>query len=198
VEVITSLATLLAVALATNRRTCWPSTRLNNRSAEKYFPHMRQTEPIILRVAELVREKIEDLVFTLSPMDFNHTTLQGACGIASRVLHRTLKRVGVQNDFVMGTYGVSLEPDKDNHCWVEVGRLNIIVDITATQFGVPFSVFVTEPAFPYLETCRDRTATKRLAKWDGQAYVWYSDRLKQIEDFVAYTCQGEQRILRAA
>lgn len=160
---------------------------------------MRPIELIIVRAAELVREKIEELVVTLSPLNFNAETLQGACGISSRVLHRVLRRLGVQNDFVMGVYvDAWQEEGKDNHCWVEIPRLDVIVDVTATQFGILDKIYVTEPKFPYIETCRNATATRRLARWGGQSHVWYEGRLKRIEDYVAYTCQRERRMWEAA
>jgi hypothetical protein len=160
---------------------------------------MRTLEPLALKAAALVRDEMELFVTTLSPSYFDHDTLQGACGISSRVLHRVFKRLGIQNDFVMGQYLKSphLQEGKDNHCWVEVPRLGVVVDITATQFGVPSPVHVTVPGDPYQATSRNGTATRRLADWDGQSHTWYDNGLRRIENLVVHLCRvkspGEHR-----
>ncbi len=158
---------------------------------------MKAIDPLIQRAGETVRDLMEDLVCVLPPMWFNSDTMQGACGISSRVLNKVLKRVGIQSEFVMGQWIPWAWEDLANHCWVEVPRLNIIVDITATQFGVPERVHIVEPGQPYLEMCRGNTATRRMGKhWEGQSHVWYSDKLKKVEDeAIQKLREGERTIV---
>ena len=140
-------------------------------------------EPIILDAAELVRCKVKELVSTLSQFNFNHETLQGACGIASRTLHRVLKRLGIQNDFVVGRYELHDGSNRINHCWVEIPRLNVVVDLTATQFDLEDQVYFSPCCYPYIPCHRDAGATKHLSTWEGQSHIWYEKSLKEIEDF---------------
>lgn len=70
--------------------------------------------------------------------------LCGACGIASVVLWRALKAAGFkQATLVRGWYHGS------NHCWVVVEGL--VVDITATQFGVIAPVVFVDDARSHFE-----------------------------------------------
>lgn len=143
-----------------------------------------QTERLIERAGWVVRDEIQSFVITQSPMDFDSESLQGACGIASLLLNRVLRRLGVKSEFVMGCY--KDDWGDENHCWVEIPELNRVVDITATQFGVSDEVFIGEPTFPYMPRLRGRAATTRLRCWEGQSHVPYEPRLKEIEDICTF------------
>ena len=149
-----------------------------------------RSEPVIERAAALVRQEMEDYVPVLSPINFNADNLQGACGISSRVLHRALRRLGVQNDFVMGRFGDDWGT-RDTHCWVEIPRLRQVVDVTATQFGIEEPVYIGPIDHPYISHVRNVQATNRLRNWEGQSHIWYLDRLKEMEDLVVKVCQRE-------
>lgn len=114
----------------------------------------------ILKAARELREEMEAFCFYWSKchdadicidrLENGHMSLLGACAIASWVMWRALKRAGFDDaEMVAGWYRVHLDrgygtkPHFGPHCWVTVeGKL---LDLTATQFGVPEPVYVTEP-----------------------------------------------------
>lgn len=149
-------------------------------------------ENLIVRTAHVVREQIEDFASVMSPFDFDDQNLQGACGVASRVLARCYRRLGVECDFVMGWFK-DPEPwddETENHCWVEIPSRDLIVDVTATQFGIQSKVYITTPGWPYVPSVKNLKATRRLARWDGQSHINYHDRLIAIENETIKTVQN--------
>ena len=144
-----------------------------------------KTPEVILRAAHLVRDQIEELVPRLDRWSFEAGTLMGACGIASYVLHRVLKRLAVKSDMLMGVYvrdDYDLKREYPNHCWVVYQDL--IIDVTATQFRIPARVHVTKDAYPYLEMFRNEDALEQFTNWDEQDPRIHERHLRRIEDAV--------------
>lgn len=116
----------------------------------------------ILKAAAALREDLEAFALywhkvrgadiMVDKMENGQMSLLGACGIASWVMWRALKRAGFHDaEMVAGWYRVYTDEDRvfettpyfGSHCWVVVeGKL---LDLTATQFGRPEPVYVTEP-----------------------------------------------------
>lgn len=142
---------------------------------------------MLVTAAHLVRDAMEDFVFSKSPVDFSTDDLQGACGVASLTLVRVLRRLGFTVDFMMGHFDSSGNvPDQDdwnfcNHCWVQVPSHNLIIDVTATQFSIPSRVYLTEMGdWKYTPVHRNRLAVRSLGRWQGQSHTWYLDELRDI------------------
>lgn len=135
--------------------------------------HLRSSVATTFEAARLAREKVQALVPTLDSHfgEFCHVTLCGACAIASYILHVVLRRLDVKNDLVMGRMKRDAEKlHIGEHCWVEIKTTGLIVDITATQFGIANKVHVTsaDDSF-YQENCRGRKAMKEMLAWDMQS-----------------------------
>jgi hypothetical protein len=69
----------------------------------------------------------------------NIKTLRGLCGIASYALYQALIKEGFRPEFKMADLPTTI----GKHCWVELNGK--VIDVTATQFGVPDRVFITRP-----------------------------------------------------
>lgn len=102
----------------------------------------------IIKVTQNVRNKIEQW--------WGNYDLNGACAISSYVLARSLKYNGYAVDFVLGRF------DGDFHCWVEYR--NNILDITATQFGLPPVYIVKNNSPLYKPYVRNRKAMCEILK----------------------------------
>lgn len=95
-------------------------------------------------IAQSVRNKCEE--FALSDKskgyDFHlEKDLSCMCAIASFSLYETFKKNGIKSRVIYG----QLKHEHfcgDEHCWVEIPSEKIIVDITATQFGIPEKVHI--------------------------------------------------------
>jgi hypothetical protein len=112
-----------------------------------------KVESLVKDIAEEARLKME--VFALSTISSrfmvhgDNAELECGCHIASSLLKHLLKQAGIPCKMVSGCYGKALYCKKDpweNHCWIVVGRH--IIDITATQFGIPFKVHITSVSNP--------------------------------------------------
>ena len=157
--------------------------------------HLHSRVTTLLEASRLVRHQFENLAVTVfDPQAIDTDTLLGACGIASYVLARVLKRAGVKCDFVMGSYS----EEGQHHCWVEVHKEGLILDVTATQFGVPSVVHVTsDEDRKYLPRVRNRRATEELKGWNGQSHLRYKSELDRVvtdvtvqlfqDGFISYT-----------
>lgn len=142
-------------------------------------------EKKLVAAAHVVRSEIESFVLDKDPRDFDDVTLQGACGIASLVLVRVLRRLGVQASFVMGYYGDPDNPyndiDHPNHCWVKLQDRGLLIDVTATQFDVVERVHITSATNTrYTQLYNDRRAVFQLGRWCGQSHVFYTSQLSAI------------------
>ena len=136
----------------------------------------------VLEAARLVRHRISTLAPTLfDPCEIDPDTLQGACGIASYTLARVLRQVGVKCELSMGYFWSSKERCRGQHCWVTVESLDMIVDITATQFDIPSEVHVTvSDDVRYHTSLRNRQAVKDLKTWETQSHLLYKDVLDRL------------------
>lgn len=145
--------------------------------------HLHSRVTTILEAARLVRRSISDISHVFDSTWVNSSNLQGACGIASYVLKRVLKRVGVLCDFIMGKF-VS-KSHEGAHCWVEVPGVSLILDVTATQFDIPSDVHVTsDEDIRYRPLYKNAAAVKMLKGWGGQSHLVYKHELDTIVDNV--------------
>lgn len=148
----------------------------------------------LLEAARLVRSRITAVapnVFDMESVDPDN--LLGACGIASYTLSKVLRRAGVKCDLVMGRFWSSSIRDRGDHCWVYVESLDLIVDITATQFpDMSSEVHVTSgDDFRYKGELHNRKAMNDLKEWEGQSHLCYQDVLDRIiEDSVIQLFQS--------
>jgi hypothetical protein len=149
--------------------------------------HLHSKLTTVLEASRLVRKRISNVapvVFDIDSVDPDN--LLGACGIASYTLSRVLRRSGVKCDLVMGRFWSSPIRDRGDHCWVYVESLDLIVDITATQFpDMPSEVHVTSgDDFRYKGELHNRQAVKDLKEWEGQSHIEYRDVLDRIVEDV--------------
>lgn len=85
-------------------------------------------------------------------IDYYDDDLGGACNSASKALVLLMRKNGYRPQFILGEFFSRLEkPGEvvffgDSHCWVEWH--NLIIDVTATQFGIKKAVFVTDAHDP--------------------------------------------------
>lgn len=172
----------------------------------------------ILKAAAAVREDIEAFAMywsmahgaeiNIRRMENGQVSLLGACALASWVMWRALKRAGHSDaEMIAGWYQTFEDESGDHpffgaHCWVTVeGQL---LDLTATQFGHPASVYVTDPGEDKNYTVLDlhvlysaesyrirkwmagtgADAEMRLMEWDSQSPFRsrYRPDLQVIED----------------
>lgn len=144
---------------------------------------------IEFRVADRVREEIEILVPRLSATDFDWEDLNGACGIASLVLSMVYERLGIPHRFVMGWFRdgrEDLETQQENHCWVELEGHDLIVDVTATQFGAAERVWIGPTTdVRYEVSLWDSVAVGELAYWGGQGHWRYESELIDLAERIA-------------
>lgn len=108
-----------------------------------------------LRAAYIVRSLLEEV----GDPFWDQRTLHGACGVGSMYLKYALDALNVEATYVTGVFEVEgdihLSNDgtatqkihRMNHCWVRVG--GTIIDVTATQFGIPERVHVQAVDAPY-------------------------------------------------
>jgi hypothetical protein len=145
--------------------------------------HLHSRVTTILEAARLVRRSITDISHIFDIEYVNSQNLQGACGIASYVLKRVLKRVGVLCDFVMGSFVT--KSHNSSHCWVEVPGISLIVDVTATQFDIPSDVHVTsDEDVRYRPLWKNASGVNRLKGWGGQSHVVYKHELDTVVENV--------------
>lgn len=148
--------------------------------------------PRVLAAAKSVRSNMETYALYLAvtkDADIDVDDLRGACGIASWVLWRALRRGGVDAHLVVGFYYDEFSID---HAWVRVG--DTIVDVTATQFDDALPEVVVTSAkddgfdLPYNRyrsggAFMDGAAVARLRNWEDQSPMNpdYRQDLAEIE-----------------
>jgi hypothetical protein len=110
----------------------------------------------------------------LSNRDYIYESdLRGACAIGSYILWKELCRRGLDAHFVFGGYFGGAP----RHCWVTVG--DMIVDITASQFGKPWIYMTSIDNQNYQETALDFVALRRLREQWCPSQVPYFDILRK-------------------
>jgi hypothetical protein len=67
--------------------------------------------------------------------DIDPYHLLGGCAMASWTIQKTMELLGLPVTLVRGHF------KSGHHCWVTIG--DVIVDVTATQFGIDSPVYVT-------------------------------------------------------
>lgn len=85
----------------------------------------------LIAVALAVRVATQELATELMDVEPN---LSGACAVASHALAGMLRQRGFAAEFAHGSYRTETNSDHNCHCWVVVDG-NLIIDVTATQFG---------------------------------------------------------------
>jgi len=119
-------------------------------------------------IAKRVRRKCE--LFSRSPEaskhDFYKTPdLVCMCAVASFALSKALNKSGIRNKVIKGYYG-----SEGHHCWVEL-KNGMIIDITATQFGIRQRVLIVSNDSLLFHKYKDGKPVcyQDLNSWDNQA-----------------------------
>ncbi len=139
---------------------------------------------MLIETATLVRQQIEEHVKVYST-DINPNDLCGACGIASWLLTKVCRKLGYNAKFVMGVFinnhdAFGFTTPANTHCWVVVNDL-IIIDVTATQFGITDKVFVTTVDDKrYVCHHVDKSALHRLSTWEYQSHSYHRFALDKM------------------
>jgi hypothetical protein len=119
-------------------------------------PWVQDTSDPVWLTADQVRTKMEKWCY--GKMWFS-ANMCGACAVCSHVLARVLRRSGYQAELVVGMF------DDEDHCWVVQDRN--IIDITATQFGLP-RIHIVKPNGKtysmYEPTARGKAAHRLLRR----------------------------------
>lgn len=103
--------------------------------------------------------------------------MTGACAIVSWMSQRILEKLRINTTLVRGEF------DGRVHCWLEVGE--VIVDGTATQFGIRDEVYVTLPDLDdrYDPGLYDSDVENEFhITWQAQSPFWFQPELLKIED----------------
>lgn len=124
-------------------------------------------------LASKVRKAVKKWVY-LNPA-ISHKRLAGACGIASYTLYRALKRKGYSPILAcwVSKFG--------GHAWVELG--NIVIDVTATQFGrYPAVHIVGRNQYDVIEKREgeivyNRKAVRCISTWHQQNHTQYQSEI---------------------
>jgi len=132
--------------------------------------HNRHSNPVY-RIALKAREETRKLIIKHpDKIEAYAEDLGCACAIGSYILTRALKRARIPSIFVVGiAYEKSLPSyytqGVENHCWIELMD-GTIIDITATQFGVPSKlIFFHRKNRNYRPHLKGREAIKSLKLW---------------------------------
>jgi len=145
--------------------------------------HRHSKLTTVLEAARLVRANISSMASVVFDQNYiDPENLMGACGVASYTLSRVLRKCGVKCDLVIGRFWSSETRDHGNHCWIYVESLDLIVDITATQYpDMPSAVHVTSgDDFRYKSELHNRQAVKDLKEWEGQSPLLYQEALNKV------------------
>lgn len=101
--------------------------------------------------------------------NWDNDKLEGACGMATNLLHQLLGLDMVVGGFEGGALGGS------SHCWnLWEGR---IFDITATQFGVRERVYVVAADYRYEELVRGAAALRLMRRSFNREMTFPDKRL---------------------
>lgn len=102
--------------------------------------------------------------------------LMGACAISSYVLWKVLKKSGIESNFIQGDF----EFEWNAHCWVEIE--NIIVDITATQFGYDRKVVFSDKSdVNYIPKRINLSAVREVNKyWHYQSIKYHHHKIHNL------------------
>lgn len=129
----------------------------------------------IQAIAERVRKNAEHFAARY-PKHFGKDSLECMCAIAAFALAYALQQEEYEAQVVLGYFD---SPDAYNeHCWVRVG--NTIIDITATQFGIPEPVLITDATDPrYALALVENATMDDLQEWPliQQPHIKHSQQL---------------------
>lgn len=98
----------------------------------------------LLEIAKKARRLTER--FQKKNPEIGSEDLECYCAIGSKILYELAKKEGYRVSFVEGNFSnnkyTAWDRDIPNHCWVEYKK--VILDITATQFGIQEKVYIVE------------------------------------------------------
>ncbi len=122
-----------------------------------------------------VRNKVQEFAYKHRHIGCPKT-LECYCAIASYALKHTLG--SETTDLVVGTY------DDNDHCWVVLKEQELVVDITATQFGVYSNqgVFVVPNKVDFYVSKRINPSSSFFVNWHYQSpyHGEHHEELKQL------------------
>lgn len=130
-------------------------------------------EPEVRTLASRVRKAVKKWVYPNPAI--SHRRLAGACGIASYTLYKALKRKGYNPNLVcwVSQFG--------GHAWVELG--DIVIDVTATQFGkYPAVYIVSRDQYDVIaeregDRLYNRRAVRYISTWHQQNHTQYQSEI---------------------
>ena len=111
-----------------------------------------------------------------------HPCLCGDCAIGTLILYRVLLRLGYEAMYVLGWF--KHEGQYCSHAWLYVGKR--LVDVTATQFGLP-AVFIGRKNDPrYIPYAADERAIEGVRRWGlGQSPIHYTVSISTAVERIA-------------
>lgn len=112
-----------------------------------------------------------------------HRCLCGACAIGTLVLYRALKHLGYEATYVIGWY--KMKGGYIPHAWLYLGAR--LVDVTASQFGLPAIFIGRKNDARYVPWERDEKAIEQANRWGmGQSPSHYTSAISEaVECIVA-------------
>lgn len=119
--------------------------------------------------------KLRDDIYHLS---FYDRDLAGACAVASFFVHKKAIALGLNSILNHGYY------KEDFHCWVSID--NIIIDITATQFGIKRKIFITKSTNKNYKSIRKFISNKAPKYFDDWGTVQNPKHYKMINNELRY------------
>lgn len=129
---------------------------------------------------QLVKSTREKLVKYIPQKYLIDKDLGGSCGFSSVVLNRVLNLAGYNSHLVIGDYKLS------GHAWVEINQLRgkradpYIVDITASQFGLPDIVIDKVQNLHYYSSLVNPAQESDTAYYGFITYYNHEDLIERI------------------
>lgn len=138
-------------------------------------------------MAGFVRKGLEEFAYSsyLPEYAFSPRTLGGFCGIASHVLARCLRYAGVRTQLRHGA-----RKEGGGHAWLVIHGTEVVVDITATQFGPYPDVFIFDQADEpdWVTSSTGCYVRSYLKQWEAQSPHRPAYK-SALNDLVATACQ---------
>lgn len=144
---------------------------------------------LVLRTAKLVRQTLEEYVmkYPINPVNTDPNDLLGFCGIGTRLLYYKLKQLHINSTVIHGAFEDETGYQAGEHFWLEIKGPNgwRIIDVTATQFGIPKKVFVIPSDGQtkygrYVIFNTGHNAIKVNRSWYEQSFEDHSIKLNKI------------------
>jgi len=158
------------------------------RAVKKEYDSQLSSRPANIReLALVVREVCEWFAFSLEAKDYDfheREDLQSMCVLATAVLAMVYATFGIDVTFISGAYrrrNCSKKPAKFPHCYLELDKEGVRVDITATQFHIPDKVYITplDSSGCYIEGTVIQSFKQLLWLWD-ESHVHVSQDIVRL------------------